>query len=80
MDKLAFQVAHLLRDWVGLSLRGVKSRVPWESNLVGAHGDAPFLDSRFHGNDGGLLRSVRNDSLRPLATDVTCFSKRQFAG
>jgi hypothetical protein len=26
-------------------------------NLVGAHGDAPFLDSHFHGNDGRLLPS-----------------------
>jgi hypothetical protein len=29
-------------------------------NRVGAHGDAPFLDSRFHGNDGD--RVARNDS------------------
>jgi hypothetical protein len=33
--------------------------------LYGAHGDAPFLDSRFHENDGRLLRSTRNDSLSP---------------
>ena len=38
-----------------LSLRGVKRR----SNLVDGH--APFLDSRFHGNDGRLLRTARND-------------------
>jgi hypothetical protein len=30
-------------------------------DLVGAHGDALVLDSRFHGNDKGFLRSTRND-------------------
>ena len=52
---------HSLTRGVALSLRAVKSRVPRESNLVGAHGHAPFLNSRFHGNDGRLLRSARND-------------------
>jgi hypothetical protein len=48
---------HSLTRGAALSLRGVKRR----SNLVGAHGYAPFLDSRFHGNDGRLLRSARNE-------------------
>jgi len=34
---------------------------------VGAHGHAPFLDSRLHGNDGRLLRFARNDNLWPAS-------------
>ncbi len=45
-----------------LSLRGVKSRGKRESNPVGAHDDAPFLDSVFTGMRR-LLRSARNDAL-----------------
>ena len=54
-----------MREWLApqasrLSIRNDGQDARPTGNLVGAHGDAPFLDPRLHGNDRRLFPSFFN--------------------